>query len=175
MGFMFHKQRNGHQSCISVMSHDNPCPRTLITLCQIPKALWRTLFRYVPHAFDSTNRRVFCWYSWKLKKKLNKRPKGTRKRGHEELQTTPVNKGPDLGFSILINFNSIPQIVCHPSRIDSCNLWRARARPPKIGSGRSHPITSLLIISEASSPALDFGKPPWDFHLPWPPNHRITM
>ena len=98
MGFMFHKQRNGHQSCISVMSHDNPCPRTLITLCQIPKALWRTLFRYVPHAFDSTNRRVFCWYSWKLKKKLNKRPKGTRKRGHEELQTTPVNKGPDLGL-----------------------------------------------------------------------------
>ena len=99
MAFMFHKQRNGHQSCISVMSDDNPCPRTLITLCQIPKALWRTLFRYVSHAFDSTNRRVFCWYSWKLKKKLNKRPKGTRKRGHEELQTTPVkNKGPDLGL-----------------------------------------------------------------------------
>jgi hypothetical protein len=77
-------------------------------------------------------------------------------------------------------------VVCHCSmhfQLKSFFKFKHRTSLPLVNFKQIMPTTQnwichshhLFIILKSFTPALNFGKSPWDFHHPWPPNPGITM
>jgi hypothetical protein len=77
-----------------------------------------------------------------------------------------------------VEFSSISpdryQSVIVPTTILS-PIWCGEVGPPETGSVVQHPIRIILECPHNLEIVHDFGKPPWDFYHPWPPNHRVTV